>query len=341
MQLLVTTPLQIILVDLNSGDYSLVRVGDGYYYGITHKSGVIVLTHSSGYLRLSKNGIIPTYSLNHLVQPHQIEWIDDYILVANTGLNCISVYDGLGNLVKDVYLNNLKIDDKDKNRLGNHFNSVHKIGEFIYVVAHNYEKSSEVYKLNWPELQVIDIISSKASWAHNVCSFDSGLITCDTKNGGLYELFSGGTIWKANESDSLTRGLAMAGDFIFIGNSIKANRKERKWLTGGIWIVDRKSLKTVDLLKLPGSGEVYDIRVIGTLDECHNDQIIEEKSIWAITYISRILASTYKFRRTHPTFQREWLPQSVMVRSIQMSVRLRNWMIRTFQKTRRKGMIIR
>lgn len=87
MQLLVSTPLQIFLVDLNSGDYSILRGGDGYYFGITHRSGVIALTHSSGYLQLCKYGIKPTYSLNHLVQPHQIEWIGSDILVTNTGLN--------------------------------------------------------------------------------------------------------------------------------------------------------------------------------------------------------------------------------------------------------------
>lgn len=169
--------------------------------------------------------------------------------------------------------------------------------------------------------------------------FDSGLFICDSKNGSLYEVFSGEAVWRANESDSLTRGLAVAGDYIFIGNSIKANRKERKWMTGGIWIVDRKSLNTIDILKLPGSGEVYDIRVIGSIDECHNDQIIEEENIWAISWVSRILASTYQFRRTHPLFQRDWLPLSVMIRSVQMSERLRNWMVRSFQNTRRKGMI--
>lgn len=115
MQLLVSTPLQIFLVDLYSRDYSIIRGGDGYYFGITHKNGVIVLTHSSGYLRICKNGTKPVYSLNHLVQPHQIEWIENNILVANTGLNCISVYDNLGNLIRDVYLNDIKRDDKERN----------------------------------------------------------------------------------------------------------------------------------------------------------------------------------------------------------------------------------
>ena len=33
----------------------------------------------------------------------------------------------------------------------------------------------------------------------------------------------------------------------------------RYWTTGGVWIVDRKTLKTIDKIILPGSGEVREV----------------------------------------------------------------------------------
>lgn len=187
-------------------------------------------------------------------------------------------------------------------------------------------------------MEVVDILSSNATWAHNICSFDSGLIICNSKDGSLYELFSGETIWKANENDSLTRGLAVAGDYLFIGKSKKADRKDRKWMTGGVWIIDRKSLRTLDFLEMPGSGEVYEIRVIGSLDDGHNNEVIKAETISAITRVSQIVTSAYQLRRTHPAYQRDWLPLSIAVRSVQMAERWRNWTIRAWQNAGRQGM---
>ena len=331
LDLLVSTPLHILLVNTASGRISIVRAGDGYYFGITKKDNVAVLSHSGGYLQYFQKGASPILTHNHLIQPHQIEWIEDKVLVANTGKNCISVFDGKGALCRDVYLNQIKSDNKEKNRLGNHFNSVHRIGDHIYVVAHNYERPSEVYKLSWPDLQVADVIVSKASWAHNIWSCEWGLVICDTKSGSLYELKSGEPIWQANEDGALTRGLAASEDYIFVGYSTHNQRKERNWKTGGIWIIDRKSLKTIDKLNMPGSGDVHEIRIIGVIDEGHNNQVFSKKDVSSLAQVSPLIASAYQLRRRFPMFQRDFPPISIPVRATQMIARWRKQIIQKRQ----------
>jgi len=245
MQLLVSTPLQLLVVDVNTGQSSTLRTGDGYYFGITHKNGTVVLSHSAGHLNYYSDGKIKT-TVTHLIQPHQIEWVEDKILVTNTGKNCISVFDEDGILCRDVYLNEIKWDDKDKGRLGNHFNSVHRDGDRIYLVAHNYDKPSDVWELTWPDLEIVETKVTQAAWAHNVWIGEHGMVICNSKHGTLYEVQSGEIIWDSGEKGIMTRGLAVTDDYLFVGRSMYSERKTRAWKTGGLWIIDRKTLKTIE-----------------------------------------------------------------------------------------------
>jgi hypothetical protein len=134
MQLLISTPLHLFLLDTANGQISNLRSGDGYYYGITFKDGVVVTTHTGGYMQYFCANARPWITLNSLVQAHQAEWVDGNVLVANTGRNCLSVFDSNGLFCRDVFLNSNHWDDKDANRKGNHFNSVHREGDHIYLL---------------------------------------------------------------------------------------------------------------------------------------------------------------------------------------------------------------
>ena len=93
MYLLVSTPLHIFLVDPFGHKVDILRTGDGYYYGITFKDGAIILTHTGGYLQYFQKNHRARATIDHLIQPHQLEWVEDKVLVSNTGKNCISVFD--------------------------------------------------------------------------------------------------------------------------------------------------------------------------------------------------------------------------------------------------------
>jgi hypothetical protein len=320
MKLLLSTPLHLFLLDVETHHATLLRTGDGYYYGITSKENRVVLTHTGGYLQYFDNrGVIRT--VKHLLQPHQAEWVDNFILIANTGKNCISVFDEQGNFCRDVYLNHIKWDDKSKGRSGNHFNSVHRVGDRIYVVAHNYERPSEVWELAWPELEVLGSKASQAAWAHNVWPGEHGLVICDSKHGSLYDLNSQTTIWRSSEESVMTRGLAVSSEYIFVGSSMLNKRKDRYWKTGGVWVVDRTSLKTLDKITLPGAGDVHEIRLVDVPDACHNSEIISAKSLTVLQKRSVFIDWAYSLRKKYSLFQQDLFPLSQLVRASQLIIR--------------------
>jgi hypothetical protein len=287
MLLLVTTPSRVLLFDAVLGTTTLLRTGDGEYYGASWNFQALVLSHSgidNGALRTwqdYRNGVrgflrfYPRAETFHetrteLLGPHQIECIGDEVLVTNTGRNCISVYNSDGSLVRHVHLTDVLWDRNEDGRTGNHFNSVHLAGDRLWVVAHNFERPSSVWELSYPGLEVVGLKETGAHWAHNVWVGEWGVVICDSKSGSLYEVISGNTIWKADEQPILTRGLAVSGNYIFVGRSEYGNRRTRKRSAGGIWVIDRKTLKTVDKFILPGTGCVDDIRLVEAPDECHN-----------------------------------------------------------------------
>jgi len=320
MLLLLSTPLQIILLDTDTQQTTLLRTGDGYYYGITSKDGAVVLTHTGGYMQYFRDGK-SFRTIDHLVQPHQVEWIDGYLLVANTGKNCISIFDERGNLCRDVYLNDIEWDDKDKGRSGNHFNSVHRVKDRVYVVAHNYERPSEVWELTWPELDVLGSKSGDAAWAHNIWLGEWGMVVCDSKNGSLYDLTFNSTIWHSGEENALSRGMAVSDEYIFVGYSMLNERKDRYWKTGGVWIIERKTLKTIDKIILPGSGDVHEIRLVGFLDDCHNGHLISLSDLNSLKKNSIFIDWAYRLRSKFPIFQQDMFPMSQLVRACQLTNR--------------------
>ncbi len=318
MYLAVTTPLHLFFVDLNSLGSSIIRSGDGYYFGVTHKDGVIVLTHSGGYLQFFQKGKTNILSRFVLAQPHQIEFVQDKIVVTNTGYNCLSTFTSEGLWEQNIYLNDIKRDDKNKGILGNHFNTIHKHGDNIYVVAHNYNKFSEVWILSLPEMKVVDLVPSRANWAHNIWIGELGWVICDSKNGSLYDVINNETVWNPDVKGYLSRGLAVGKDYIFVGLSKMKERKHRSWTTGWIFVIDRKTLRTIDKIMLPASGDIHDIRIINGFDECHNDQIIKLDDFLAASQKSFIVNQSYTLRKNFPTLEKYFFPISILVKGRQM-----------------------
>ena len=316
MPLLVSTPLQIFLVEENLSQVSILRSGDGYYFGITQKNDTVVISHSGGFLQYFRKNFQTARTSRHLHQPHQIEWAEDKILVTNTGRNCLSVYDENGGLERDVYLNEIRWDDKNLNRKGNHFNSVHKHGEKVFVVAHNYERPSEIWELNWPDLEVENIQVCDAGWAHNIWISDHGKVICDSKNNRLYNASKNETFWQSIEAGTLTRGLAVSDKYIFVGYSSFSERHDRFWKTGGLWIIDRNTQKTIKQIPIPGSGDINEIRLLDEADEAHNGCILKSEYLESIKSGSEIVNLAYNARKKYAFLQQNIFPISPIVRFV-------------------------
>lgn len=260
----------------------------------SHVSNEELLTHED--LVTADRGEVASYAADgsvlartprRLLLAHQIEWADDRLLVVETGRERLSVYAADGALIRDVALGDQHWDRGPCGKLGHHFNSVHRSGDRVWIVAHNHDRPSEVWELSWPELEIVEVHVTAAAWAHNVWDGAIGLVICDSRSGQLYEVRSGETIWTPEEGDVITRGLAVSPEHLFIGHSEPGGRGERRVNDGGLWIVDRKSLTTVERFRFPRSGCVNEIRLLDGPDECHNGEPLDDQLLAGVINVGR------------------------------------------------------
>jgi hypothetical protein len=203
---------------------------------------------------------------------HQILWADNRIVATNTGRNCLTVF-----RTDDWFYRHYWIDEHRWDRLGpdatcgSHFNSLFLRDDQLYVVAHNHDRGSAIVRLAWPEMQLLGIYPTPTLMAHNVWVTDEGqVIVCDSMRGTLVDVSTGDVLWRCDVPDVVTRGLAADQDHLYIGHSAIGSRAERTRRDGRVWIVERSSYKTVDSLRLPGSGNVHEIRLLDVPDLCHH-----------------------------------------------------------------------
>jgi hypothetical protein len=150
-----------------------------------------------------------------------------------------------------------------------------------------------------------------------------GMVICNSRNGSLLEVTSGDTIWQFDQDQVMSRGLAVTDEYIFVGISQFGNRLERYWKTGGICVIDRKTFKMIDMVEIPGSGDIQEIRIIGEKDYCHNDQIISPGIVKNLEVVSPFLSFAYNLRKKYPSLQKNIYPVSVLVKAINVFERHR------------------
>jgi hypothetical protein len=289
MRILFTTPNSLQFLDFKTGQRETLSEGDPEYYGITGCDDQLVLSHScidceqlkshddllsSQLGRLSLiDSAGTTRTERVLLQPHQIEWCDGLIVCANSGKNCLTVFEG-GRWSRDVYPTLEKWDVGPSGDKHNHFNSIHIQNGRAYVVAHNYERDSAVWIFQPPSFSLMDVVPTRAEWAHNVWVQESDLIVCNSKAGALYSVALKSNIWVHEGGGYITRGLAANEEHIIVGISALASRGDRKDSDSGFCIIDRKSMRTLDTIIFPGCGAIHDVRLLDEVDLCHGAGIL-------------------------------------------------------------------
>jgi len=284
--LLIATPVSMYLYDLGTGRLDDFGFGGGEYYGISWNADTVFIAHSNldsaGMItdedyRRSGVGTVTAYTASGarticsgISQPHQVTWdARGRLLVTNTGFNGIVAIDPAADAPRAVRLGEHPFEVIGGQKVGNHFNSLFPHGDTLYVVAHNCGRKSEVWELDRETLAVRRVRTTETEWAHNLLICEHGMLVCDSRNGSLYDVQSGRTVWRADESPVITRGLAMTDDHLFVGRSEYGNRYTRRYSDGGFWVLDRRTLKTVERVVLPGTGCTNELRLIGAEDAAH------------------------------------------------------------------------
>lgn len=292
MYLIIATPLSLYLYNTNSGKLETLRYGNGEYYGISWDGKSIYISSSNldsaglkteeeyrkagvGYiLSIRKSGT--EVLVSGIAQSHQLT-VDGQglVCVTNTGFNHIIIVEPETGQKKTIMLSDIDCEVIGTQKVGNHFNSIFEGDKYYFILAHNNGRKSAVYELDKTTFELVNIYKTNAEWAHNIWICEFGMVICNSRDGSLYEVYSGKTIWQSDENRIITRGIAANEDYIFVGRSEFGNRFTRRYSNGGFYIIDRKTLKTIEVVKFPKTGCTNEIRIFGSHDCCHPVPIMD------------------------------------------------------------------
>ncbi len=286
MKALVAVAGHILLVDLQTAAVQIVETKRGNYYGISWwaDSDYPVLIHDpmrgesiekvSDLYRTEQSYISVSNKLSpkFLTEPHQLVCAPNgWVIIADTGRNRIVLYNPTNDFYKTI-----KISDPEWDRLGpgdtrgDHVNSVYVKHGKLYALAHGFEKTAYLLEYSFPEGELLNKRAIKyRTGLHNLWLDDANrMFACHSAAGEIIELNTNEVIWRG--SAFYSRGLSVTKDIIIVGDSERALRKDRDHLQSGLWIIDRKSLQTLDFIPLGSYGSLLEVRVLDEPDEAHH-----------------------------------------------------------------------
>lgn len=287
MKLLVSTVNCILYVNLKNRIVHVLEDHRPEYYGISWfaDSDQLVLSHSGidndslldleAYANSEKGcisfGEETTPSL--LSQPHQILCASNgWVIATNTGRNCITIYNPVNGFYKELRVNDVRWDRLSKTDYsGDHFNSVYIKNNFLYVLAHGFNKKAYVLKYSYPECKLLEQYPlSNAKGVHNIWVDDSdNILVLNSSQGEIIEVKNNKILWKSN-IEAYLRGLAVSEKLIIVGSSRIEARENRKFLPSDLWLIQRENFQTKECLFLGDYGGVHEIRLLDTEDFAHH-----------------------------------------------------------------------
>jgi hypothetical protein len=210
---------------------------------------------------------------------HAIDFIDNELYIMDTYNNrCL-----IGSWDKDleelrilriIYPRGMhkSIGSYIKNGYHGHFNTVYRVGQYVYMLAHNNTLTtgnpSELYLFNRYTMKLAAIVPNVGIAAHDLVVDISGeMYVCDS-GGHEVKKFDGkkfNTVWQDGRNKSFVRGLAMNDDINIIGGSFRedtATGGEKNWVNGLLFVTD-KEWNTLCTIKLHGSGQVHQVKFTG------------------------------------------------------------------------------
>lgn len=269
MRLVVTTSYSVLMVDLDTGEYSPLHRGGGLYYGLTTNGSEIMVGArgrmvSSEELPENEQGAIICFDRGfshvasvvpddfHLRDIHDVAWNDGCLWVTCSYDNMIAIWDG--SYWEQWYpLGKTEQEPWDRN----HFNTFFFEGECVWLVAHN-KGPSDMLLFNRRSRKLESKISL-GNQAHNLWRENGHLYTCSSGEGAIV-----GTDGRRIETGGFPRGIAFGDGLRCVGISELAERKARDLTTARIAVFDDDWMPLSEL-QLPGEGLILDIKILDDL----------------------------------------------------------------------------
>ena len=195
---------------------------------------------------------------------HQIDFVHDILHLTDTANNRILRYQLLNNRLTKLDplypAGRLNKGHESSNYV--HLNSIYNLDGLSYVVFHNHTNktgtNSQVAVLD-EDGNLVKIQDTDFGCAHNFVIVDGQVIICDSQSRAAY--FGDQIILQCAE---FTRGVSVTNNNIIIGGSHIVDKVKRgdPSLVGKIYLIDRITHQVKDVMRLPGIGNIYEIRAI-------------------------------------------------------------------------------
>ena len=192
---------------------------------------------------------------------HQIDFIGDSLIVADTYNNRLFVYVFDNNRLKrvrEVFPRGRLARGRASDNYA-HLNSVWSDSKAVYILLHNEtQKTGRKSVILDKNLKELDSIVTNCANAHNVVRLNGKFFICNSMQGALSvdqkDVF---------QTDMLTKGLAVTEEHIFVGCSEFAKREDRDQKGGAVYVLTHK-FEQVFRFTVPAS--VSEVRIANRPD---------------------------------------------------------------------------
>lgn len=305
LKLLVSVHRSILLVDVQNQQVTTFYEGPNKdslsptesHYGITwnEENIFVVDTMKNDAPRNRITRLTPTGDFNgFFVSPrhpmgevHQIFYCpdDNQIFITDTANNLLRIVAPSPNHEKDwwdIAPTDYMFTDH------NHFNGVWIEKNSLYVIAHNRENPSEIFKLGH-YLDTRFKINNRRKWqqgqgdAHNIVRYKGELVVLST-DGTIYGQGNKPVLYtKPFEPLRWARGLVLTDDYFVVGQSLRKLVKVDRtnpMNEGKLEIFNSHDLSHVGTIVLDNIGQVYDVRCLNQKDHAHNRIVLWDDQSW-------------------------------------------------------------
>jgi hypothetical protein len=284
LQAIVSTLNYLLLINLKKQTCKILEGHRGRYYGISwDANSTLILTHSShnkngtqGYLSFGNQA-----KLIELSNPHQTLWLpDNKIAIANTGKNCLTLFDPSSNEYKDHYFNEVTADHNAAGETcGDHFNSLFYKNDRLFVLAHHFYKTSYVLELAYPSCEILkkQEVMFRSGMRNIWVDENNNIFSSHSESGSLIEITSGNTLWNNGTPRLYQKGLAVTKDYFIVGDGQRGTYEERMRMQTAVWLIDKKNYSSVDYIPFGPFGQIQEIRIIDEPDFAHHGMIFNNK----------------------------------------------------------------